>query len=148
MLIYCVTKERLLMRRVSDFMSKDLYALRSYDSMQKASDDMKSHCVRHIVITDNDKLLGILSDLDIKKWEACRVIDPSQAHWSVSQCMTKNVHTLKVYDSLLDAIEWLALGHYHALPVENESGELTGIITTTDMLHVLMHVLSKENSTL
>jgi len=126
---------------VSDIMIRDVLTLHPDDAMRQAFQNMKKHCIRHMVVCENGKLLGILSDLDVQKWEACREIEPSYETWKVSRCMSKSVHTVRESDPLSEAVEWLALGHYHALPVENEVGELTGIVTTTDMLHVLMKMI-------
>lgn len=129
-------------------MSKNVLTVQPFDAMHNASESMKVHCVRHMVVSENNRLIGILSDLDIKKWEASRAIDSSRENWSVALCMTRSIHKVRENDPLLDAIEWLALGHYHALPVENDAGILTGIITTTDMLHVLMDMMCEKDKML
>lgn len=136
------------MKSVAEIMTRELFTLHPEDNMQKADAEMHRHCVRHMLVCDNDQLCGILSEQDVKKWQACLHLNTGFRHQKVSECMTRNVHTVRESDPLSEAIELLALGHYHALPVENRNGALTGIITTTDMLHVLMEIMARENSAL
>jgi CBS-domain-containing membrane protein len=134
------------MKMVADVMTRKLFTLHLEDIMQKADADMHRHCIRHLLVCDNDQLCGILSDLDVRKWKVCLHLNSGLSHQKVSDCMTRHVHTVRESDPLSEAVELLALGQYHALPVENEGGMLTGIITTTDMLHVLMEVMARELS--
>jgi CBS-domain-containing membrane protein len=136
------------MKVVADVMTRELFRLHPEDIMQKADADMNRHCVRHMLVCDNNQLCGILSKQDVKKWQACLHLNAGLSQQKASECMTRSVHTVRESDPLTDAIELLALGNYHAIPVENEEGLLTGIITTTDMLHVLMEFMAKENSTI
>lgn len=132
------------MKKVADIMTRELFTLHPEDIMEKADADMNRHCVRHILICDKDQLCGILSEQDVRKWQACLHLNADLRYQKVGDCMTKNIHTVRENDPLSEAVEWLALGYYHALPVENEAGILTGIITTTDMLHVLMEVMESK----
>lgn len=135
------------MKIVADVMTRELFTLHPEDTMQNADGDMRRHCIRHLLVCDNDRLCGMLSEQDVKKWQACLHLNTGLRNLKVGDCMIRNIHTVRESDPLSDAVELLALGHYHALPVENEAGMLTGIITTTDMLHVFMKVMSRELTT-
>jgi len=96
--------------------------------------------IRHLLITESDKLLGIVTDRDIRLslpspatslsvWEINYLV----ARMTVASVMTTTVITV---DPRRDAREAARLMLYHkigALPVV-DGGTLVGIITETDLL--------------
>jgi len=96
--------------------------------------------IRHLLVTEDDKLLGIVTDRDIRLslpspatslsvWEINYLV----ARMTVASVMTATVITV---DPRRDAREAARLMLYHkigALPVV-DGGELVGIITETDLL--------------
>jgi len=100
--------------------------------------------IRHLLVTDNDRLAGIVTDRDI------RLNLPSQATslsvWeinhlltklTVSKVMTRAVITVGPDRDLRDAAQLMLEHRIGALPVM-DVGRLIGIITETDMLRAIV----------
>jgi len=112
--------------------------------LNEAAALMAKHSVRHLIVTDGDKVVGIISNNDIDKFDFLKSIDATNLNASIAESikietfMTKGVHTLYEDETLKDAAEMLTLGAYHALPVVNFDNEVLGIVSSTDLiLHML-----------
>lgn len=60
---------------------------------------------------------------------------------TVSELM-KEPTCVKRTETVRDAVRVLAEGTFHSLPVTTDSGELVGIVTTTDVMRYLLDQLS------
>jgi acetoin utilization protein AcuB len=101
---------------------------------------MKTRGYRQIPVLDNGKLVGIVTDRDIRLIMNSPVIlhDRSQdeellTKVSVESCMTPNPVTVTPETPAYRAAEILSMYKFGALPVI-ERDTLVGIITTTDFL--------------
>ncbi len=105
---------------------------------------MKKSAIRHLLVTAGKKLLGIVTDRDI------RLVRPSPAtslsiyeiHYlleklKVKEIMTKKVVTVEPETPIAEAARLLLNRRIGALPVL-KGGELVGIISETDMLQALI----------
>ena len=54
--------------QVTDVMSFPLIKLESQESMEKAAQIMRDHCVHNLVVTEHEQILGILSITDYHKY--------------------------------------------------------------------------------
>lgn len=54
--------------QVADVMSFPLVKLDSQESMEKAAQIMRDHCIHHLVVTEHGQMLGILSITDYYKY--------------------------------------------------------------------------------
>ena len=105
---------------------------------------MKKSTVRHLLVMDGKKLLGIVTDRDF------RLVRPSPAtslsifeinylleKLKVKEIMTKKVITVTPETPIAEAAQLLLNRRIGALPVLKE-GEVVGIISETDMLRALI----------
>lgn len=102
---------------------------------------MKTRGYRQIPVLDKGKLVGIITDRDIRLVMNSPVVlhDRSQdeellAKVTVESCMTPNPVTVSPDTPAYRAAEMLGIYKFGALPVV-EKGTLVGIITTTDFLN-------------
>jgi acetoin utilization protein AcuB len=105
---------------------------------------MKKKGIRHLLVTDTSKLLGIVTDRDF------RLVRPSPAtslsiyevHYlleklKVKEIMTKKVVTVVPETPISDAARLLLNRRIGALPVVKDA-KLVGIITETDIIRALI----------
>lgn len=99
----------------------------------------------HIPVVEDKRLVGILSTVDIFKLDGDSLTNTDGGHRAllasrarIGDIMIKDVASLSERATVGDAAELLSSGTYHALPVMNGTGELIGIVTTTDLI---MHML-------
>lgn len=111
---------------------------------------MLSKHFRHLLVTKNDQLVGIVTDRDI------RLNLPSQATslsvWeinhlltklTVGQVMTQSVITVGPNRDAADAARLMLDHKIGALPVM-DGGRLIGIVTETDMLRAFVQALESR----
>jgi CBS domain-containing protein len=127
--------------KVKERMTKNPATVKPEDGLQEAIWKMERGHFRHLpVVDDSGKLIGMLSDRDI------RLIRPSLAFvgkedamvqlWSIAVQQAAVFDPIKVrYDTTLkEAAELMLRWHVGGLPVVDEDGNLIGIITYTDLL--------------
>jgi CBS domain-containing protein len=128
---------------VVQWMTKDVMSVSPHDNVKTAIDLMNKHCIRHLIVVKNDKLVGILSKNDVDKFSLSKddknddIRSKLLEQINVDFVMTKSVNTVEIQDSIKDAAEMLSLSSYHALPVM-EDDKLVGIITSTDLIRYLL----------
>jgi len=82
--------------------------------------------------TPNSPEYGILTSTDISDKIIAQERDPS--HVKVSEIMTSPIITIPGHWSLKDCALKMSEHKIHHLPVINEDGEITGMISDTDFL--------------
>jgi acetoin utilization protein AcuB len=101
---------------------------------------MKSQGCRQLPVLDNGRLVGIITDRDVRlvmnspillhgRWQDEELLDKVTA----ASCMTPNPITVSPDTPAATAAEMLALYKFGALPVV-DAGTLVGIVTVTDFL--------------
>jgi acetoin utilization protein AcuB len=132
-------------------MRKDPVTMSPSTSLFEAQARMREKKVRQIPVTSDDgRLLGILSDRDIRGAvlpvgmvpgftadEAERFLKSTP----VEKVMTRKVVTASLTDTLEDAIELLYRFKVNALPVVDGQGKVVGIISRTDVLQAFIEAL-------
>jgi CBS domain-containing protein len=127
--------------KVKERMTKNPATVKPEDGLQEAIWKMERGHFRHLpVVDENGKLIGMLSDRDI------RLIRPSLAFvgkedamvqlWSIAvqQAAVFDPITVRYDTTLKEAAELMLRWHVGGLPVVDEEGKLIGIITYTDLL--------------
>ena len=105
------------------------------DSMLRARDLMTEHDVRHLPVVKNHKLLGILTDRDLK-----RALDPDLGLPPKNELFVRDVYLPDPYivddlSPLDDVLEHMAAHHIGSALV-TKNGRLAGIFTSTDACRV------------
>ncbi len=137
---------------VRDYMTSPAAALSHTDSLLDAELLFRRTGFRHVPIVDNGRLVGILSDRDVTRLAPSMVgkISPEEYNdifekTRLEKAMTREVITINPETRVVDAAAILHQKKIGCLPVV-EDGRLVGIITTTDMLAVLLQILSSEKA--
>jgi len=130
---------------VASIMSKEIVSVSPDNHLKDIIELMMKNSFRHIIVTKDENLVGIISKNDIDRFKVSGKADHQDLqkrlveNLTVEQLMTKNVRTVQHDDSIKEAAELLSLSSYHALPVMDD-GRLVGIITSTDIiLYLLKH---------
>jgi len=130
---------------VENRMSKSPITIKRDDSFQMALNLLRQGGVRHLPVLEGRKLVGILTDRDLRQ------ASPSPAtslsiyeikyllnKIAVEDLMVKEVITVPPTATIESAAKLLYEHKIGALPVVNEKGELLGIITETDILETFV----------
>ncbi|NUO49907.1 MAG: CBS domain-containing protein [Polyangiaceae bacterium] len=109
-------------------MTRKLQTVRPTDSATLASQFMLWASVRHLLVIDGTKLVGLLSDRDL-----LRVKEAFAKDVTVADIMTREPMVIDLDATLDDAAAKMAGGRIGCLPVV-QGGALVGILTSTDIL--------------
>ena len=135
------------METVEQRMTRPVITLAEGQSLREAIAVMQRHRIRHLPVVAEDRLLGILTDRDVKRATPSLLSGVSQEEFdrvlketAVGHVMTRNPFSVSPSTPLRDAVKLLVDRRFSALPVV-ESGRLVGIVSGTDMLRALLEML-------
>jgi acetoin utilization protein AcuB len=129
--------------KVSELMTRKLITVGPDDTVEGAVRLLRQRGVRHLLVMKEGRLVGILSDRDIK-----RAMDPGKPKKKllnlgglffllepiyVREIMTPDPVTVEPEMSAQEAAALMVTQRFGALPVERK-GETVGIVTETDLL--------------
>ncbi len=135
---------------VSRSMTRKVITLKPDDDIFKAQELMAEHKIRHLPITEPDgRLIGIVTDRDIRsalpskfiKQTPDRAEKDSFAKSKIKDIMTRDPITISPTYTIQDALLMIQDARVGALPVVDETGILTGIISVRDLLRAFINVL-------
>lgn len=128
-------------RPVSEIMRCEVATLAPDEKLDLADDVMRLGRVRHMPVTENSTLVGIVSTRDLL---AASLSQALEFDWSerrtflksvqVSEAMTAEPVTAKPETTLRAAAKLMLEHKIGCLPVVKPDGTLLGLITETDML--------------
>jgi CBS domain-containing protein len=90
------------------------------------------HC---LVVYENEKMCGIISDRDYAHKIVAKGLDPEQV--KVGDVMTRNVITINRTASIADCMKIMSEHRFRHLPVA-EGEDIVGMISMTDVMRVMM----------
>lgn len=130
---------------VQYWMNKKVITIDAGDSMLDVTKILKERDIRHLPVLQKGKLVGIVTDRDLKK------ASPSEAttlevhellyllaNIKVEEIMTKDPVTVPPYYTVEEAAEILLSKKISGLPVVDDNGNVVGTITQTDIFKVLL----------
>lgn len=132
---------------VKDWMTKDVIVLDENASIMKASQIMKEHNIRRIPVVRRGKLVGIISDRDLKEATPSKAtaLDVHELYYLLSEVRVKDIMTPEpITVRPEDTVEYAAVlmleNRISGLPVVDEKGQVVGIITQTDIFKLFVNI--------
>jgi acetoin utilization protein AcuB len=129
------------------WMSKPVIAIDKAESMQQAINLMKENRFKLLPVTHKGKLCGIISDRDLKHASASDAtsLDVHELLYLISkikvaEIMTKDVLTVNQDWTVEEAADLMLGHHISGAPVENDAGDLCGVITQTDLFKATLYI--------
>lgn len=116
--------------RLRDVMKTRVEAISANETAEAAANRMRSARIRHLVVQDGKKIVGVVSDRDIRRLGSFRQIQ------TVEEVMSAPVVTASPDTTLRKAANLLRGRTIGCLPVM-EREKLVGIVTITDVLELV-----------
>jgi acetoin utilization protein AcuB len=131
-------------------MTKNVVAVGPEMSIVAAREIMVKNGIRHLpVVVEDDKLVGIVTDRDIRTAMPSAVLFDAEhaaqleqlAGIKVQDIMTSGPVTVSPTQTLEDALLMMEMHKVGAFPVVDEEGRLKGIISVRDLMRAFVSVL-------
>jgi acetoin utilization protein AcuB len=126
-------------------MSSVLFVVGPKDPVADAARRMKLHAVRHMPVVDGRRLVGILSERDVRLVEGLHGVDPARV--LVEHAMTPEPYVVDPLDALARVAQEMAARRIGSAVVAR-NGELKGLFSTIDALRVLATLLRSGDAEL
>ncbi len=132
---------------VRNWMTKDVITTDESASLSEAINILKQHKIRRLPVLRKGKLIGIVSDRDLKEASPSKAtsLDIWELHYLMSKIkvkdiMTKKPLTVSPENTLERAAIILFDNKIGGLPVVDEKNNLVGILTEQDVFKALINI--------
>lgn len=139
-----------MLRTVGEVMSPNAETLSPESTLEEAILFERKHRVRHIPVVQAGRLVGVVTDRDIKQATPSIVSGIDRENYEVviqtttlEQIMSRDPITARRDTTLAEAVDLFAQRRVGCLPVV-EGGVIVGIVTGTDLLRAFAEMLRTE----
>ncbi len=133
-------------------MSRNLITVTPETSILKAKNFLKEKQIDQLPVVDGKRLVGIITDRDIRdnSPSPATTLSVHELNYLLSEIKVKKVMTKKVFTTtpgttIEEAARVINEKHVNSLPVV-AGDELVGLITTCDLLNVLLDFMGVHNT--
>lgn len=141
-----------LARTVADLMSRGTITIDADATLAEARERMAQHAVHHLLVTDRERIVAVLSDRDLLRQTSPYVGTPSESERDaatlrrhVFRAASYDLVTVSADEPIEDAAALLIERHVSCLPVCDWGGDIIGMVTSRDLLRgVLSCVLPRS----
>jgi acetoin utilization protein AcuB len=130
---------------IRNFMTKNVVTIDAEESMPKAIQLLRQHKINMMPVTQQGKLVGVITGRDLKKASPSEATDLDTHELKyllnkikIKDIMTKKVITIPSDHTIEEAAEILMNEDISGAPVVNDHGDMEGIITSTDLYKALI----------
>lgn len=130
---------------VKKWMSKNVVSVEADDSIQVAMKLLKENNIRMLPVTKKGKLVGVITDRDIKRASAsdATTLSVHELNYILSKIKVKEIMTDRLITVPFDyTVEETADLLFHnkisGVPVVDHDGKIVGTITQTDLFRVII----------
>ena len=137
---------------VKNWMNKEPVTINPHDAVRDAMELMLKHEIRLIPVLENNLLVGVITDNDLKKisvydldiQSACGP-DDNFSMIKISKVMTRDPVTIPSDYTMHEAAETFLMKKISGAPVVNYKKEMIGIITQTDIFRAMILFTGPED---
>ena len=131
--------------KVKSVMSAFPYWVETEDSLDAARELMREHDVSHLPVKNDNELIGIISDRDIRNvtsiWRSSR---SDALTMKVGDICVQDLISVDLNEPLVKVLRLLASNHVGSVVI-TRSDRLAGVFTTMDACRVLAEVLDNHD---
>lgn len=127
-----------------DLMTSSAVCFDEEDSIDRAEEIFVRKRFRHVPVLDkNNTLCGILSDRDWMRWKLDHLSE-TELGKTIGQIMKDKVLSVQIHAGIGEISKVLFEERIGCLPVINETFQVIGIITRSDVLRAILRVNERE----
>lgn len=140
--LHCLAIDAWQRHTVATHMTAHVFQVSPQEPIRTAWQLMREKHIRHLVVTEHERLRGILSDRDLLAGISWDASGPDGICDSVGHIMSTRIATIAPEATLAMAAQRMIEWKIGALPVTNHD-LLVGIITETDLLQTWVNAASE-----
>lgn len=129
--------------KVGEVMTSDPATVSPNIPMSEVLELFRQKRISGAPVVENDNLVGLISIEDL-----LRCLQKADLDAETRSYMSQNVLTIKDTDPVIEALKLFVSSHYGRLPVVNQAGKLSGILTkgdiTSGILKAIQHDYQEE----
>jgi signal-transduction protein with cAMP-binding, CBS, and nucleotidyltransferase domain len=126
------------MRKIKSLFTKEVVTLAPSASITDAARLMDENKVGAVVVVEQERPVGIVTDRDLAMALAVRGHSKDE---SVQEVMTCPVTSMHDDEGIFEATQYMMDNAFRRVPVVNRSGRLVGLVTLDDLLVLLSREL-------
>ena len=111
-------------------MTTRLVTMNGDDTLTAAAQEMRDSAIGDVVVTEGDRVVGIVTDRDITVRAVAENLDPTTTR--LNQITSKDVVTVSQYDDAVAAADLMRTYAVRRLPVVDD-GRLIGLVSMGDL---------------
>lgn len=123
---------------VRNYMTATPHSVRPDMPLAAADKLMHEHGFRHLPVLQGGRLVGLVSQRDVRLIESLKGVDPKVV--SVEEAMSQDLYEIAP-DTHLDEVAATMAAHKYGSAIVVEAGKVVGIFTTVDALRALVEIL-------
>lgn len=130
---------------VSRIMTETVVAIEVDRPVSEAFDCFRQYPIHHLPVVRGGRLAGMLSSADVTKLEFFRprvnggAVHHLDERFTIERMMHAPAITALPATSIAEAADCMERAGVHALPVVDGQQRVLGLVTTTDIIHCLLH---------
>jgi acetoin utilization protein AcuB len=128
---------------IEKYMTTDVQTIGDQQPMSVAHRMMREQRIRHLPVLHQGKVVGIVTDRDLRLVETLRDVDPNKV--AVSEAMTPDPYIVAPGTSLDEVVSTMAAKKYGSAVV-SDHGHVVGIFTTVDACSAFAELLTTRLS--
>jgi CBS domain-containing protein len=129
--------------RVEDYMTREVVTIVPDTSLLETHRLMGTKRIRALPVLEDGKLIGIVTRTDVMSADPSRLANRFNQEVSlkilvqpVEKLMSRELITIRAQQPIVDAAQKLLVNKIHSLPVVDETGNLIGILTDSDLFRM------------
>lgn len=131
------------MLTVKELMTRDVVSITEGDNLALGDDLLKLHHIRHLPVTREGRLVGLVSHRDLIRALARQQGRHATPIWA-KDVMSRDVETVSPDTSVREVVEKLLDHKFGCLPVVEDDQRLVGIITESDLVRLAGTLLEER----
>jgi acetoin utilization protein AcuB len=124
---------------IRDIMRSPAVVISADTTLQDAYRTMQKQGIRHLPVLEGEKLVGVITDRDLRLATSALALSPFPPGSRVSKVMTREPLTADASDPVEDAARTMRERKIGCLPIL-EDGRVIGIVTGLDLLDALIRM--------
>ena len=138
--------------KIKDIMQPKVVTVTSEGSLWEVKILFENTKFHHLLVTNNKKLVGVVSDRDYLKaaspnldQKSSTAADGATLNERVSTIMSTDLHTLSEEQSILDAITLFNQKNISCIPIVDDDMNIQGIISWRDIMRLMHEKMTKQS---